>query len=531
MRKIFILLFCIISLGSFGQQDFIMYGLNNIPQSRYNNPANRFEGKFYIGLPGISSNYFSFGNSGFAYSDVVKKDGDSLLLDFNSLLSEVEDQNYMSFSTEIDILSFGITLSDRTQLMVNITEKVNFRFSYPKDFMELIYKGNGGFGGQTARFDGIGLSMNHYREYGIGVSHLINDQLSLGARLKYLYGMENIYSQKSDISLRTDPDTYEITAKADIQLRTAGFYEVDEDESTSNYLFGRNNHGAAIDLGANYQIDDKWSASFSVIDLGFINWSDNVRSYTNKGGNFTYNGIELDAFTVDDTSRGETSFDYVLDSLEEAFELKESSSRYQSPLTTRVYLGGNYSITDRDNAGALVQTEIFQKSIKPSFTLSYSRLMTKWISLATSYTIIHRSYNNLGFGFSLDPGPVQFYIVTDNALGLVRPQHARHVQIRFGINLIFGREKPEIRQKKPRIAKRISSTKDKVDQQKRNEDLEKEEAEQQSEDNAGQEENKTEQDKNQGDDKSTPEGSNNKEDGIHKEPGNAKEKSKPNNPG
>jgi hypothetical protein len=67
--------------------------------------------------------------------------------------------------------------------------------------------------------------------------------------------------------------------------------------------------------------------------------------------------------------------------------------------------------------------------------------MTKWITLGASYTIINRSFNNLGIALNLNPGPVQFYVITDNILGTFRPQHTRHLQVRFGINLIFGSDK------------------------------------------------------------------------------------------
>jgi hypothetical protein len=33
------------------------------------------------------------------------------------------------------------------------------------------------------------------------------------------------------------------------------------------------------------------------------------------------------------------------------------------------------------------------------------------------------------------------YIISDNILGAFQPQHARHAQLRFGINFIIGSEK------------------------------------------------------------------------------------------
>jgi len=431
----FFMMFCTLA-----QQDFIMYNLRNVPQSIYSNPSNRFEGKFYLGLPALSSNYFSLSNSGFAFSDALEDRGGDLYLDFDNLLSTIEDENYFSLNTKIDLFSFGFNLNERTQLSFNVTENIDFRLNYNKDLIRFVYKGNGGFGNNVANFDGFGLNLNHYREYGVGVSHQLTKKLRLGLKAKYLYGMENIFSEESKIQIATDPQTFAITGSADLTLRTAGFNNVDDDEETTEYLTGRSNTGLAVDFGGNYELNDKWSFNASVLDLGYITWNDYTNSYTNEGKPFTYRGVDIDILDGN-APGGETSFDRVLDSLEEAFDLVESEGKYRSSLTSRIYLGANYKLNEQTVAGGLIHTEFFQGNVRPALSLNINRQMTKWISLSAAYTMINRSYNNLGLGLVVDPGPVQFYLVSDNVLGAFQPQHARHAQVRFGINLLFGRTK------------------------------------------------------------------------------------------
>lgn len=442
MKKILLTLCFLWLTATQAQQDLSMFNLNEIPQSSYSNPSNQFNGKFYIGLPAISSNYFSLSNSGFAYSDFIRKNGDSLLADFDNMIRSIKDDNYLSFYSKIDLLSFGFNLNNKTQLMFNVSENAYFRLSYPKDLMRFIYEGNAAFEDNTANLEGVGLSLNHYREYSVGLSHQLNDKLRIGGRLKYLYGMENIYNERSDITVVTDPETYAITANANLSIKTAGLTDEVEDEDVASYLNGRGNRGLGVDLGANYQLNEKISLNASIIDLGYIRWNAFTKSYSNNGA-FNYQGIELDAFAGDQGARsdGETSFDRVLDSLEEAMNIDTSTSAYTAPLTTRIYIGGNYQLNDRSHAGALIQAEVFQGNILPSFTLLYNRKMTKWIGLGASYTMINRSYNNFGVAMNFNPGPIQFYVVSDNLLGAFQPQHTRHLQIRFGINLIFGSNK------------------------------------------------------------------------------------------
>jgi hypothetical protein len=427
------------SFTSLAQQDLTLFNFNDIPQSSYSNPANQFNGKFFLGLPGISSSYYSVSNSGFAYSDFIKKDGDSLRIDFNSMIGELEEKNFLSFNTKVDLISFGFKLGERTQIMFNATENINLRFNYSRDLVTFIHKGNLAFQDNRANFDGTGFSANYYREYGVGISHQFGDRLRAGVRLKYLYGIANLDSKKSDLTLSTDPNTYALTSNADVLINTSG--SLDSISNQNGFISGFDNNGFGIDLGMNYELTKKLSINASVIDLGFIDWGSNVTNYTIEKGQYYYEGIQIESFSPQDDTTNTAAFDRVADSLEAAFDLKETNESYTTPLVGRIYIGANYKLNDNLMVGGLIQSEFFKGLVKPSFTASANYKLTKWIGLAASYSMINRSFNNLGVGLNLNPGPIQIYVVSDNVLSAFRPQHARHAQVRVGINLIFGSEK------------------------------------------------------------------------------------------
>jgi len=435
----------------------IGYSQQNIPQSAYSNPANQYDGKFFIGIPALSSVDIKLSNR-FRYSDAILKSGDSLKLSFESLLNELKDYNYLSVQTKVDILSFGLRIGEKTQLMFNVSEVAAFNFGISKDMVRFIYEGNAAFENRSANFEGLGINAIHYREYGAAVSHQLSDKWRLGARVKYLYGMENIYTEKMDIEFNTDPETYALTANTNFAVRTSGFdIPDDEDESFASYLNNRDNRGLALDLGAYYQLNERLNLSASLIDWGYIRWTEFNKNYYGEGS-FSYDGIEINSFTQDLELGDETSFDRVLDSLEEELGIQEGSGNYTSPLVTKVYLGANYAIDDYSNVGFLMRNDIFLSRVRPSFSLSYSRQLNRWISFTGVYSSLNNTFDNLGLGVSLNPGPVQFYLMTDNIIGAIQPQHARNVHLRFGVNLIFGREKdgPQITeaQRKTRRAKR-----------------------------------------------------------------------------
>ena len=212
MRKLlFFNILILYFLNGYAQQDFTTYYMDALPQSSYSNLTNSFNGKLFVGLPALSSTYAMYSNNSFAWSDVIEKRNDSLILGFPRLIDNLNEKNYMSIVAQTDILSFGIRIGKRSTLLFNVTEKASVKFLYPRDLIQFIDQGNSGFNDNTANFEGLGVNFTHYREYGIGLNRSFkDDQLILGARIKYLYGMENVDSKKTDISIFTDPNTYEI---------------------------------------------------------------------------------------------------------------------------------------------------------------------------------------------------------------------------------------------------------------------------------------------------------------------------------
>jgi len=58
-----------------------------------------------------------------------------------------------------------------------------------------------------------------------------------------------------------------------------------------------------------------------------------------------------------------------------------------------------------------------------------------------SYTIINRSYTNIGAGVYYNYAPVQVYLVTDNIVGLFVPDAVKYANVHFGINLFLPSSK------------------------------------------------------------------------------------------
>ena len=66
------------------------------------------------------------------------------------------------------------------------------------------------------------------------------------------------------------------------------------------------------------------------------------------------------------------------------------------------------------------------------------------LSLGASYAIRHKRFDNLGLNMSVKLGPVQIYAVTDNLITAIKNYDSSTMNLRFGLNLVFG--KPSIKE-------------------------------------------------------------------------------------
>ena len=289
-------LLLLVSVNTNAQHALGLYHLQNVPQQSYVNPAFTPQGKIHIGIPALSSIHLGYANGGFAYSDAIKKrSDDSLYLDVDYLLANWKDNASIQTKFHTDLFNIGFRIT-RNYFTINATEKLEFDITLPRDLIGLAWNGNADYLGKSANV-GINANMIHYREYGITWMREITTKLKGGLKVKYLYGMENIYSEKSNVSIYTDEDDFSLSATSDLLIHTSGLGDDSfENIDIVDYLIGKGNQGFAADIGFSYKLNSKWLFNFSAVDLGYINWKDDNSSYSTNQDNasFTFSGIGTD---------------------------------------------------------------------------------------------------------------------------------------------------------------------------------------------------------------------------------------------
>lgn len=442
-------------------QGLTLYNMDFVPQSMRSNPAQIQQSNFHIALMPLLPNFnVSYVNNGFVLSDAVSGKNGSTNATPDVLVAAVGNKNFISTKLNMDFLSFGFKVK-KHYFSMNVSERIDFTFDYTKNFMTLLAKGTAAdeFLGKELSIAGNGFRFNHFREYAIGYSQQTNENLSVGGRFKVLQGLSHFSNRQTDITLTTDEDYMSITATSTLDIRMAGLAFATDSTAefdAASYMTNFSNIGFAVDLGGKYKVNDRISTTLNINNLGWITWKSDARRYFNNKVEFTFDGLDMQAMLDNEDNYTEE----LADSLQEIFGLKRQDVSFSNPLTADIYLGGEYKVSNDFIAGALVNAKVFRGRIFPSITMSGQTNLGKWVQLIGSYSIVNRSYTNLGLGAAINAGPIQIYTVSDNVFGFTRVDYAKNLNMQFGMNVLIGykpkttKEDREAAKRKRRLSKK-----------------------------------------------------------------------------
>ncbi len=444
-KKFIVIAFCLIlaRVLIIGQQNHNLYFQHYLAESNLLNPAVPISCRWYIGLPVLSSFHVNYGNSSFAYKQLLNKvSTGSYTADIDGAVNRLHFRNYLGTEVHAQLLALGYRRGNYS-FMFTLTEKNNLPFIYPKQPIELAWYGNSLFEGENAGFKGMGIFFNHYREYALSFSKLNSSGIYFGGRAKLLFGKLNVTTRTTNINLLTDETSFALDFSGDLLVHTSMPVIVDTsqglingityDESTSiiDLALNRKNPGFGIDLGIIYPISDQIELSASIIDLGFIRWRSNLNSFGGEG-NFVFNGVLWDSIS------SANYVDHLRESFIDSMQMTVSEQKYTSMLSTRLLAGGTYQLNDKISMGLHGEALLYRTKLIPSATYSVLYNPIGNIRLIGSYTLQYYSLKSIGLGISVGKGPVQAYIMSDNVPGTIWLMSSRNINLRFGLNINLG---------------------------------------------------------------------------------------------
>jgi hypothetical protein len=429
------------------QRGYTMNFLNLIPQQNKFNPAYDVRYSTYIGIPIVSNIQFQINNDMFSIDRMFLPldDDGNRNLDPLGIIAVASENSNLGVDVSMDIFSFGFKFREKNQIHVGLGVDAYANILFTKNTLGFILNGPGVFIGQdeSDALSGNYFDVNAYVALSLGYSREVNENFRVGGRVKFLSGLANIYTERSNVRISIDdgdPDItpYTYTVKPDVILKTSVPKNDMLPALTKNLGFG-------FDFGAVYKVSDELTLSASVYDIGFINWKTDVERIISERQEkpFVFSGVEQ----IDDIFNNEeldvtSILTSLKDSLFDFFQLNEIDSTftsYRSSLRTSYNLSLFYNFTDHDQIGLMWNSRLGKRKYN-ALTIAYTRAIGRNFQFCINNAIINDNFFNFGGGFAVNAGPIQFYLIADK-ISSIHVIKMRAINVQFGLNLVFNRKK------------------------------------------------------------------------------------------
>ena len=433
----------------------ILYDFANIPQTLLFNPALENTNKFHVGIPLLSGVYAEYGNSGFTLFDLFANDGTTFTDKVNQVLTQLDERDFGTIHSQVELINVGLRLRKNIYLNFGFYHEIDGIAYYPRDVITLLNEGNAAYVGRIFTISQLNFKFDALGVAHIGASIKINENLSVGGRLKMYSSAFNFQTRNNVGSFTTvlgsnNLYTHYLT-NLDINFYSSGLFRNDEfisDGSSyfKNTFFGPNS-GLGIDLGVAYQISPQLQFSASVLDFGFIRYKEDNQN-TSVNGSYTFEGVNFQY----DPNNAVDYWGQITDAFKAQVTTTDNQDKYTAWRPTKFNAALKYSFGERrskicydnnfkdyytDAVGAHLFT-IF-RPLYPQVALTgfYQKAISDKLQAKVTYTIDDYSYHNLGLGLSIQISKLQLYTTFDNIFNYGNITRANNISFQIGANLIF----------------------------------------------------------------------------------------------
>ena len=460
------------SLNGQVRQPHSLYFMESIPQISQINPAFQPRANGYITI-NVNADY----NNDLAVKDLLQKQGKNWYsplekrYDYNKLRNTIgKDATMINVGADIEFLSFGFRTGSG-YFHFGLSEHFSGNFALPSDLFKITE--NGFPDGTKLDFSPLRTQGIAYMQLLFGYSGKISEKLSFGVNVKPLLGEVAVSSKIDKFGLNAGAQEWEIDAKgniyssapvelimkdndkdkiADMELRDFDDYK--PKDWVNNYFF--KNPGIAFDLGAAYQINERFNVSASLNNLGFISWKNDLNSIS-FNGKYTFNGVKYD---VSEDNHDEY-FKSLGDSIADAVNYFVKHDKFKTPLAPALHVGTSYRLSNTASVGFLSRSVFWEKGLRQSFNTTFSLQPYSFVAMNVGATWQVKSNVCLSGGLIFLIGPLQIYALVDNVpvyystltiihdgkpVEIVKdkyeisiPERMKTATVRTGINFVFGK--------------------------------------------------------------------------------------------
>lgn len=438
----------LISLNLFSQQnDLLLYNYKDVAQSSLLNPATRTNQRLSVGLVHGGAMAHS---SAFSAFDVMGK-GTVFNDNVENILSNFSGNEFIRGGATSNIMFTSFNVSSKWQVSFGGMINQFNHIQVPENLIRLVARGNAQFENQTVQFGGWSMESTLLASIHAGASYVVNDRLTVGARLYRHQGVYNFHIRRDDNNLQIQFEDDVWISRSDVYARSSfvggpmfdedgALFDYGFDEALSQYSFNQNT-GYSIDLGAEYRINDKLSLSASLLGLGAVNYTSNNIDVRSKAS-WDYEGIRYDVRN-DDVFTGE-----FLDTLNVVYGLDyQDGAPYRRSLPTQLYVGATYDLTKMHQFHSVARYTNWLDNHHVDVNFRYVIRPARFISAMASVTTVQGKVFGGGVGFQLYLPGFQLFLLTDVVTNNVSISHFRGAMVQTGINVALW-DRSERRQRK-----------------------------------------------------------------------------------
>ena len=462
-----LILFALVAPSARSQELETGYFLGGNPYAFRMNPAFQSERNiFSIALGGTGleawsnlgiSSLFYPGDNGFLYTFM------------NDRVSPAEFQrkigrnNRLDLDARVNLLTLGFW-ADRRFYTIDLNVRGLNAVSAPSDLFSFLKEGSQG--GNSFDFSGTGIRAKEFVELAFGWSKNYNNVFNVGFRVKALVGAAEAEVLAESMRLSMASDRWEIQARSVLNASSPSlvYRREGDDLDVGSIEFGGSKigpagYGAAVDLGASWNVLPNLTLSAAVLDLGPMRWNREVQGVSPETS-YTWAPSDQEGGS-DDT--WEAEMDEASAALSGIFRFKDhsgSGGRFEM-LPFRVNLGAEYRMPfyERLSVGLL-----YQGRGGAAFSRHTGRFSLNWnplsfLSMSTG-TTLSKMGQNFGFALNLHPAGINLLVGCDyipfhtvNAAPLVNdlpaqlrslavlPRDQMKLNLYISLNLALGRSR------------------------------------------------------------------------------------------
>lgn len=295
--------------------------------------------------------------------------------------------------------------------------------------------------------ENLAVTSDNYAELALGHSHKIGSKLTIGAKVKFLFGIASAEANVDRLNLMMSADKWIVKSRGHMFTSSLLKVTYDKDGMIDNVDtgdFSADNFGVGFDVGAKYDILPNLKVSAAVVDMGFVSWKGHRSNLI--GEEFVFDGFH-NLGAEKDPATDRSAWDDELDQLEEdakgliRFEEGKEASRVKT-LASTLNLGVEYGIlNNKITFGLLSSTRFGMPKVWAEGMLSVNFKPVSWFSAS-----VNGSASNTGCAFgaliNFAPKGFNFFIGSDyipysySKEGI--PLHNAAVNAVMGINITFN---------------------------------------------------------------------------------------------